>query len=170
MLHASSASASSAKVTKPKPRDLPVSLSMMTLASSTGPKWEKAAERSESSASQGKPPAKTFLLILTLFLGTQTAPSLLRHLASQYSTGDFIASPPFFRLSRNIAVEDAERLEELLPPMIGTTVNDRTCWIFRAFWVDRRPVREIASEQGWSIPAVEFHLKRAERVLKEVPK
>ena len=54
--------------------------------------------------------------------------------------------------------------------MIGTTVNDRTCWIFRAFWVDRRPVREIASEQGWSIPAVEFHLKRAERVLKEVPK
>jgi len=50
--------------------------------------------------------------------------------------------------------------------MLGTTINDRTCWIFRAFWVDRKTVREIASEQGWSIPAVEFHLKRGERVLR----
>lgn len=95
------------------------------------------------------------------------APLLIRLLASRYSTDVMGGSPPLFRLCLGIVVEDAERLEELLPPLVSTDLNERTCWVFRAFWVDHKPVREIASEKGWSVPAVEFHLKRGERTLKE---
>ena len=66
-------------------------------------------------------------------------------------------------------MEDVERLEGLLPPLIKSDLNERTCWVFRAFWVDHKPTREIASEREWSVPAVEFHLKRAEKALKDFP-
>lgn len=60
-----------------------------------------------------------------------------------------------------------ERLEELLPPLARTPVNDRTVFVCRRCWIDNLTVADVALEQGWSVPAVEWHLRRAEKVLDE---
>lgn len=52
-----------------------------------------------------------------------------------------------------------------LPPLTKTDLNDRTLWVWRRYWCDKRAVQEIAAERGWSVPAVEWHLKRAKRAL-----
>src|SRR5690606_21970147 len=52
------AALSSRKVTKPKPRERPVSRSVMTLTSSTSPKLSNARRRAASSVSQLRPPTK----------------------------------------------------------------------------------------------------------------
>lgn len=66
-------------------------------------------------------------------------------------------------------VEDSEPwyalLTHRLPPLIGSDVNDKTVWIWRRHWIDKYTVCEIAKERGWSVPAVEFHLRRAKRAL-----
>jgi hypothetical protein len=56
-------------------------------------------------------------------------------------------------------------LLERLPPLVKTELNDRTVWVWHRHWIDKHTVREIATEQGWSVPAVEFHLRRAKGTL-----
>jgi DNA-directed RNA polymerase specialized sigma24 family protein len=61
-----------------------------------------------------------------------------------------------------------ERLEELLPPLPRTNVNDRTVYICRLRWLENFTVGDIAMRHGWSAPAVEWHLRRAMQVLEAV--
>jgi DNA-directed RNA polymerase specialized sigma24 family protein len=58
-------------------------------------------------------------------------------------------------------------LTQRLPPLVKTTLNDRTVGTWRRHWIDKLTVREIARENGWSVPAVEWHLRRAFRALGE---
>src|SRR5262249_19033992 len=58
-------SAPSAISTKPKPRDRPVSRSMMTCARVTVPYWENASWRSSEVVPKGRLPTYKFLLMVT---------------------------------------------------------------------------------------------------------
>jgi len=49
--------------------------------------------------------------------------------------------------------------------MLGTDVNERTIRVWRRRWVEHWTVRDIAGELGWCPAAVEFHLRRAARIL-----
>lgn len=53
-----------------------------------------------------------------------------------------------------------------LPPLTKTELNDRTCWAWHRHWIGERSIKEIAEEAGWCVPAVTWHLRRADRVLK----
>lgn len=57
-------------------------------------------------------------------------------------------------------------LAQRCPPLLRTQLNDRTLWTWRRHWIDRLTVREVAAERGWSVPAVEWHLRRADRALR----
>lgn len=58
-----------------------------------------------------------------------------------------------------------QRLEMLLPASERTDVNERTVFVWRRCSVDNASVLEVALERGWSAPAVEWHLRRAQRAL-----
>lgn len=58
-------------------------------------------------------------------------------------------------------------LAQRLPPLMKTSVNDRTVATWRRHYIDKLTVREIALEAGWCVPAVEWHLRRANRALRE---
>lgn len=60
------AAPSSAMVTKPKPRERPVSRSVITTASSTVPCGSKAARRLSLLVAQARPPTKSFVPISLL--------------------------------------------------------------------------------------------------------
>ena len=62
------ASSSVEKLTKPNPRERPVSLSRTTATSSTVPNGLKASRSACSSAAQGRPPTNSFLVICLLVL------------------------------------------------------------------------------------------------------
>ena len=55
-------------------------------------------------------------------------------------------------------------LEEKLPPLLRTDVNERTLHVWRRYWIDRHTVGDIALELGWCVAAVEFHLRRAAQI------
>lgn len=61
-----------------------------------------------------------------------------------------------------------EALQRRLPSLERSVVNDRTVHVWTRYWIDKCTHREIAVEQGWSVPAVNWHLRRAERVLDAV--
>jgi hypothetical protein len=61
------ASAAASKVTNPKPRERPVSRSVITLASTTGPNRSNAAQRLASEVSQLRPPTKILFDTLLTF-------------------------------------------------------------------------------------------------------
>lgn len=60
-----------------------------------------------------------------------------------------------------------EQIEAVLP---RAPVNERTAYVCRQHWVERHTVADIAAHHGWSVPAVEWHLRRAERVLNTLPR
>lgn len=62
---------------------------------------------------------------------------------------------------------DVSYLEGLLPPLLRSDLNERTLFVVRKRWLEMWTERDIASECGWSIPAVQFHLRRAEEVLRK---
>lgn len=57
-------------------------------------------------------------------------------------------------------------LEGLLPPLLHSDLNERTLYVVRKRWLEKWTEREIASSCGWSIPAVQFHLRRAQEILR----
>lgn len=58
-----------------------------------------------------------------------------------------------------------QELMRKLPTLTRSSVNDRTCWVWRRHWIDKLTVEEIAAEKKWSVPAVVWHLRRAHQVL-----
>ena len=68
-------------------------------------------------------------------------------------------------------MEDLEPLYALLmarlPSLVKTDINDRTVWAWKRYWIDKFTVREVAADRGWCVPAVEWHLRRAARVLRD---
>ena len=58
-----------------------------------------------------------------------------------------------------------DRLQRLLPDLERTELNTRTREVWHQHWIDKYTVREIAQDRGWCVPAVSWHLRRAQRLL-----
>lgn len=58
-----------------------------------------------------------------------------------------------------------ERLQKILPDLERSEINTRTRSVWHQHWIDKYTVREIARDRGWTIPAIEWHLRRAHRLL-----
>jgi hypothetical protein len=62
----------------------------------------------------------------------------------------------------NVALQ---RITQLFPKLERTDLNERTVYVWRRRWVDRASFDDIATERGWSRPAVSWHYRRATRAL-----
>jgi hypothetical protein len=63
-------------------------------------------------------------------------------------------------------LEILEWLREKFPPLTGTDVNHRTLAVWQSHWIDRETVQDIAARLGWSVAAVDWHLRRASRLIR----
>ena len=62
-----------------------------------------------------------------------------------------------------------ERLKVAFPPLATSDLNHRTIEVWSRYWLRRQSTKAIATEFGWSVAAVCWHLRRADRALKEQP-
>lgn len=58
-----------------------------------------------------------------------------------------------------------ELLQQRLPPLVNTDLNERTISVWGEHWMEGYTVRAVAQRRGWCVPAVEFHLRRARKIL-----
>lgn len=56
-------------------------------------------------------------------------------------------------------------LEQALPPLARTSVNERTVAVCRLAWIDRHTVADMVRQTGWCDAAVRWHLRRGARIL-----
>src|SRR6185503_14644776 len=109
-LRAATAWLLSAKVTKPNPRDRPVSLSFTTTASTTSPKLANASLKPSSSTAHGRPPTNTLADMLlsrsyrrTLFVRTLCASRVLLRESTREREERRLAEVAEFSLPRTSA-------------------------------------------------------------------